>query len=199
MDINKYVLHSTGIYALFTWIHQYELKNIKTYIRFDTIELEEHIGNYFCLGVSKHLKSNKYPFLGCQALEEKWLSFLQFDRIVIRENDSKLYLITKFIEGDKENYPDIGVFAIAIPFAIYDKLILLKDIKYLDLRSFYIEDDEVIINNVSYIARLPINYIAANQNIFKNDEKLVGVLKQDIIRNKIEKTNRYHLPDSLKD
>lgn len=136
----QYLLHSAGIYAMLGWIEDQKKSGTPIKIDNQTIFLHPLTSRYFSIGVSKNKKLSKEPFLAIQPNEAGWIKLIQWDTFFIRERDLNLYMVSKLLTGDGDNFPDIPPFAIAIAFDTIEKINLLSDIKSLDGREYYKEN-----------------------------------------------------------
>lgn len=180
-NADKYLIHSSGVYALLGWIEQQESRGNTFNVVNETIHLSTLGAKQFALGTSRHKKA-KLPFLAMQPNETQWIKLIQWDYIAVREQSNYLYLVSKVVEGDKLEFPDIPAFALAIPFDMPEKLELIKEVEKLDGREFFVEsDDKILINYHQKIFSLKIKRFDAIEPYMEN-QKIVNYV--DIMREK---------------
>lgn len=180
-NADKYLTHSAGVYALLGWIEQQELRGNDFNVVNETIHLSTLGAKQFALGTSRHKKA-KLPFLAMQPNETQWIKLIQWDYIALREKFNYLYLVSKVVEGDKLEFPDIPAFAIGIPFDMPEKLDLIQTAEKLDGREFFVEsDDKILINYHQKIFSLKIKRFDSIEPYIEN-QKIVNYV--DIMREK---------------
>lgn len=136
----QYLLHSAGMYAMLGWIEDQKNSGTPVKISNQTIFLHPLTSRYFSIGVSKNKKMAKAPFLAVQPNEASWMKLIQWDNFFIKERDLHLYLVSKLVNGDGIEFPDIPPFAIAISFDSIDKIKLLGEIPIIDGREYHKEN-----------------------------------------------------------
>lgn len=179
---DKYLLHCSGIYSMMAWLEKQSNLGTKTNIDKQIIYMSELGARYFALGTSRHRKA-KLPFLAMQPNESQWVSLIEWDYIAIQKDSPILYLISKVVQGDNNDYPDMPAFALAIPFDFQEKLDLLAKFTELDGREYFIESTgEVLVNFHQKLFSLPIKRFKADESFMENSGALVTYL--DLMRNK---------------
>ena len=136
----QYLMHSAGMYAMLGWIEDQKKSGTPVKVSNQTIFLHPLTSRYFSIGVAKNKKYSKSPFLAIQPNEASWIKLIQWDRFFTRERDLHFYMVSKLVEGDGTEYPDIPPFAIAISFDTIEKINLLTEIGLLDGREYHKED-----------------------------------------------------------
>lgn len=193
-DYKKYLAHSFGISNLINWLGRWHKFNQSYHIDSTFIELGSLVSGRFGIGVPKNKSFGKHLFIAVQPEELLWVELIQWDRCVIKENEDKLYLVAKRLNGDEETMPDVPAFAISLLFDSSDKVELLKTQKNIDFRQLWYEDD----NNTQHISRnlpllsLPLSLISKEQPILSEIEIHTSNSFDDLLLRKIEKTNSYN-------
>ena len=179
---DRYLLHCAGVYSMMAWLEKQNTLGTKTSVEKQVIYMSELGARYFALGTSKHRKA-KLPFLAMQPNESQWVNLIEWDYIALQKNNTSLYLISKIIPGDNQDYPDIPAFALAIPFDFQEKLDLLDKFTELDGREYFIESTgEVLVNFHHKLFSLPIKRFKEEESFMENSSNLITYA--DIMRNK---------------
>jgi hypothetical protein len=155
-NADQYLTHSAGIYALLAWNEEQQQSGTPTKISKQTVYVHPLTSRFFALGISKKKNTSKIPFLAIQPNEAYWMRLIQWDKAYIRDRDMHLYLVSKVIKGDNENYPDIPAFAIALSFDTIDKINLLKRVNNIEGREYREDNGQIMINFHGNIFNMPV-------------------------------------------
>ncbi len=199
MNPQEYLKHSTGIYTLLFWLSAQKTVGMKSQVLPNLIRINIHLSKMFTIGASnvKNKRNNgrkKTFFVAVKRSEGEWLKFLQFERAVIREGENNLYLVTKLVKGDGENYPDFPPFAISIQFEHKLQIEILKNMQsYLDGREYWVDDvNKANVNMHQTIFSIPLVQISENENIVSLNNLQINNY-ESILQHKILKTNSNHV------
>lgn len=169
-NVEKYLLHCAGIYTMLAWIEKQTSLGTGSDVFQETVFIPPLGCRYFALGASRK-KKVRNPFLAIQPNEAQWIEMISWEKVVIRKNDSHLYLISSLVKGDEEKFPDIPSFALAIEFDTMEKLDLIKHVKKLECREFFIDTDDCIrVNYHSRIFNLPLILLDEFEPYLENQE-----------------------------
>jgi len=188
----QYIKHATGLFAFFSWLEKQKNYGMNSKIIKQTVYSHPMVSKYFSIGIAKSKKYSKEPFIAIQPQETAWFKLIQWDRIAIRKNDMHIYFISKFLKGDKLNYPDLPPFVFALSLDHIDKLNLLfdKKIKQLDGREYFLEENKIMVNYHSKVFNLPVVKLNQNEPFWEDTE--VATTYLDIIHEKEnELQNKY--------
>lgn len=170
----QYLIHCAGFYNFLTWMEEQNKAGMPSKIAGQTIYLHPLVSRFFALGIAKTKKLNKEPFLAIQPSESQWFSMIVWDKLCVRERDMHLYFVSKTIEGDTENYPDIPPFCVALSFDTLDKANILHKINNLVAREYRQDDNgEIKINFHNKIFSLPISHLSYDEPFMK-EEKVIN-------------------------
>lgn len=185
MDQNEqYIKHSTGLFAFFSWLEKQKNFGMNSKIIKQSVYCHPMVSKYFSIGIAKNKKYSNIPFIAIQPQETAWMKLIQWDRIAIRKNDMHVYFISKFIKGDKINYPDLPPFVFGLSLDHIDKLNLLFDnkIKRLDGREYYLENNKIMVNYHTKVFNLPVFKLLPNEPYLEESEVATSYL--DIMHEK---------------
>lgn len=190
MNGKDYLEHLAGIASLMEWM----LANEKAGYRFrpqgDELCLDEQITRRFIIGVPRSKRWGKSPFLGAQRREAVFLKLLKIGRAVVREGDSKLYLVVPTMRGDGMNYPDLPAFVVSLAFDDAEKAAILSQTREIECRGFWIDDNgQVEISSKSMIWTLPLNSLPKDAPLLTDEDQSDGLSFKDLIRLKLDSTN----------
>jgi hypothetical protein len=158
----KYLTHSSGLYGMLSWIKEQEHSGTPVILNNNTIYIHHLTARYFSLAIGR--EKNRKVFLAVQPNESCWIKLIDWSHFVLKENDSHLYIVSKKIEGDENEFPDIPSFSIAIPFDMIEKLDVLKDIQSLEGKEFRLENNKIYLNlKTKIIDNLKIVKISQNE------------------------------------
>lgn len=142
LEYEIFIKHLIGVTNLFSWIEQWRMlgyyeqdKKINYLFNFNSIMSQRFM---FGLPLNK-VKHGDNPFLALQTLEYNWATCIQWSKICVDFEKSRLYLVSKKIKTTKGNY--IPVFAISILFSAPEMLFPLKDKKHISLKNLWYEDE----------------------------------------------------------
>ena len=181
----EYIKHAAGIYDLLIWTKNQESLGAKCKYLNDTIFVPKILSRYFTLSVNP---KNKLPILGVQKSEATWIKLISWENISIRDKDSTLYLISKTIPGDNEQYPDILPFAIALELDSENILNLLKSLKHIEARNLSLYNKKPHINLHSKLFKIPIRTLKYQESYL--NEKTYSAI--DDLRKIKEKKQQDH-------
>lgn len=178
-NLELYVKHCAGFYSLLVWLDKESKDGIDYQISNQIILFNKLISRYFSFGITKN---SKEIFLAIQPNEKKWFSLILWDKVILKENDNFIYFLSKIVEGDHCEQPDIPSFAIGLYVDTKDKLNIVSNIKKISGREYY--QDETGFVNVNFhqkIFDLEIYNFEENQSIVENETTFNF---SDILKNK---------------
>ncbi len=171
MNLNEqYISHCTGFYNLLGWLDEQNKMGYRHSIKHSIIYLDQISSKYFSLGVQKN---NSQVFFAIQPEESVWFKLIQWDKIVLRQNENCIYFVSKMMKGDNENYPDIPSFAFCLQIDSIHKMSLFKYIDKMDIREYSLnEKKELQINFHKKLVSLHIKNMQAKEMIVDNQNYL---------------------------
>lgn len=193
----EYILHNTGIWGLYQFLSTYLQYGYKFEIKAQSqIELSSFFSQHIGFGSVRDKKLGKNLFI---LFSEQCFNFLQmisWDKVLIDEPNNRIYLVSKYLSGDKEKWPDIAPFAISFYYENADKITDLKTAKVIDIKSYWFEEDELIVNHKKAL-KLNLEIKDDNTPIFSNKslnvENYFELMTKQINQN-IEHYNNF-IPD----
>lgn len=144
----EYLLHNTGIHNLINYCLFYEARGFKHNWTNDIIFLDKNMSQFFGFTqlLSNGKKSNN-PQLLVQNEEKKWLSLIQWEKLIVLKNEGLLVLIAKEMFGDNNVYSDLPSFGIAIHMGVKDYFDLFDENYKFEARECWKDDD----NNINVV------------------------------------------------
>lgn len=198
-DYQKYLTHSMGMSNLINWLGRWYRFNHSYDINESFIHLGSLVSGRFGIGIPKSKSFGKNLFLAIQPEEQSWINAIKWDRCVLKEEENRLYLVSKRIDGDMDKLPDIPAFSISLLFDSSDKIDLIKSMTHFDFRELWYEDGENENDDkIEHISRgcplftLPLIQLAVNTPVFSTSETVIKNTFEELLNNKINKTNSYN-------
>lgn len=124
---SPYDMQIIAIGRLMEWLRQAHRLKMDGSVRDKVITLDDSLSQRFAIGFPKktELKAKPQPFLGIQRTERAWMHPMQWSGAYVKQNDRRIYLITKEIISSDARNPTMPSFAIGITVNDPSKLNLL--------------------------------------------------------------------------
>ena len=190
MNGTQYLEHMAGIANFLEWMIINEKNGHRFTYEATRVILDEQITRRFLVGIPKHKKNGKFPFLAAQKREAVFLRLLNITRVIVRNNDSHLHLVISGMQGDNENFPDLPPFVISLRFDNKEKGQIISQATSLDCRGFWIDDNNSVeIGTKAVLWTKPLLFLDEKAELLSDVDITNGPSFEDLVRMKIDATN----------
>lgn len=192
----SHIQHVVGIVKLMTWVKAWS--KIKHSIKQDgaIFWLGDTVSSRFALGIPRHPRYGKFPFLAIQEQEASWIKEILWDRIVVEKNERYLMLVSRKIPASGGLLSDTPSLGVCISFDDAEKLKNFEKLRRIEARTMW-KDEETKDWRVS--DGLPVFSVPVREKLFnepwipqKDMEVMSGF--ENALMNRINQRNRYSRP-----
>ncbi len=199
--MSQYIRHLTGMAALLSWVARWDrrpsvLDRSAIERRGPWILVEGLPSQRVVLGLPRHRRYGRHPFLGFQQDERAWASRLVFARAVAVPSENRLALVTRPIQADASlDEVDLPALAVVLTFDAPEKLEAAQATGVLEGRGlWWDEDGSVQVDRTAHVFRLPVKVASCLDETLTASETAAHRTFADVVARRIDRTNRFENP-----
>ena len=195
--MRRYFGHLVGVGGFLRFLSKYDRVALGFSVRDNVVTLDDDLAKRFLLGFPKKRGDGfqPSPFVGIPHDERAWFAKTVWKKAVVRKEDRRIYLISEYILGDGETYPDIPQFALAITTDTEEKASLMTKRGSLSGRSFWFDEKGKIgVNMRDTLFEIPVYSLPQGEPVFSRDDKMETKSFSEMMREKIEREGRSEYP-----
>lgn len=190
----KYVKHSIGITGMLSWIMRWQqYKEAIIVENGSNIKLSLLPSSRFGLVFPLASAYGKIPFLVMQNEELAWFKDIEWNRVMIKKGDPRLYFISEKIKGFNYSMPDLHAFSFSVEFDYYEKIESLFSCKKIGLKNIWFDElGEAHIPKGKHLAEITVFNNKKDQPVLSESETSTHKSQEDDILRMMEENDRYN-------
>jgi hypothetical protein len=195
--MKEYLEHLSGFAMLLDWQARWRRMSDEIVIGPDGFELGSWVGQRFVIGSPRRPRYGGGAFIGTQSAETTWISRIKWLRATLRTSPgaSRLYLVSERMMGDDRNLPDIASFAVGFGLPDHQVANALAEFRVLEGRSIWDDDGRIEVASGAPLFSVPMAVELPGVPVISESERSSGRSLDDLIKERLEQTNRYQPPD----